>query len=75
MTSSASNFNHHIALNGSQRKIHNGQSPLKYRSPNSQGGSMRSRGPFVTQVTIREHVPTTNAHSPSNAVIASTSKV
>ncbi|XP_055303490.1 partitioning defective 3 homolog isoform X3 [Sitodiplosis mosellana] len=75
MTSPPSNFNHHIALNGSQRKIHNGQSPLKYRSPGSQGGSMRNRGPFVTQVTIREHVQPNNGHSPSNAVIASTSKV
>lgn len=75
-TSPASNFNHHIALNGSQRKIHNGQSPQKYRSPNAQSGSMRNRGPFVTQVTIREHVAQpNNIHSPSNAVAASASKV
>lgn len=76
MTSPACNFNHHIALNGSQRKIHNGQSPQKYRSPNAQGGSMRNRGPFVTQVTIREHVAQpNNIHSPSNAVTATASKV
>lgn len=75
MTSPPTNFNHHIALNGSQRKIHNGHAATKYRSPNGHGGSVRSRGPFVTQVTIREqHSQPNNAHSPSNAV-TSASKV
>lgn len=76
VTTSPSNFNHHIALNGSQRKIQNGQSPLKWRTPNGNGSSMRSRGPFVTQVTIREQVPLTNGHSPKTPnIVASASKV
>lgn len=79
-TNSPSQFNHHIALNGSQRKIHaNGHTPLKYRSPNGgHNSSIRSRGPFVTQVTIREHSQPpslhTSASAPSNGV-TSTSKV
>lgn len=73
MTSPASNFNHHVALNGSQRKIHNGQSPLKYRTPNGHGGSTRSRGPFVTQVNIGQS--TGNPHSPPSNGITNASKV
>lgn len=43
----------------SQRKHVNGPSPMKWSSPNGSmpGGSGRSRGPFVTQVTIRETQP------------------
>lgn len=75
VTTSPPNFNHHIALNGSQRKIHNGQSPMKYRSPNGHNSSIRSRGPFVTQVTIREqHSQPGNPHTSPNAV-TSASKV
>lgn len=78
-TTSPPHFNHHIALNGSQRKIHNGQTPLKYRSPNGHNSSIRSRGPFVTQVTIREHSqPPTNSHkssTPSSNGVTSTSKI
>lgn len=68
-TNSPSQFNHHIALNGSQRKIHNGQTPLKYRSPNGgHNSSIRSRGPFVTQVTIREqHSQPTNFHTSASS--------
>lgn len=71
------NFNHHISLNGSQRKIHNGQSPMKWRSPNAaSNGSMRNRGPFVTQVTIREHIQSNATNSPpSSNNITSASKV
>lgn len=78
VATSPSNFNHHIALNGSQRKINqNGQTPIKWRTPNHNRNSIRNRGPFVTQVTIREQIPTTNGHpskSP-NSIATNASKV
>lgn len=50
---------------------------MKWRSPNAaNNGSMRNRGPFVTQVTIREHIQSNATNSPpSSNNITSASKV
>lgn len=75
-----SNFSQHSSRNNSQRKIGERGSPMKWNSPgnNSFNGSGRSRGPFVTQVTIREQQqqqPSQGHHIPSNHIPSPTSKV
>lgn len=46
---------HNGSSGGSQRSSSRKQSPMKWSSPTGiAGGSGRSRGPFITQVTIRE---------------------
>lgn len=48
-------FNHQNGHRKYNSAAMRGASPMKWHSPgNSIGGSGRSRGPFVTQVTIRD---------------------
>lgn len=81
ITIATSTFNHGgHAINGSQRRTSAGNPmPYKIRSPNTpnnHNSSIRSRGPFVTQVTIREPIVSNLAHkSPSTNIVTSASKV
>lgn len=72
-------FNHQStnAIQNGHRKLNGasmgGPSPMKWHSPgNSIGGSGRSRGPFVTQVTIRDppanHISNHLAQQPASKV-------
>lgn len=78
ITIATSTFNHGHALNGSHRRTSGGsQGPYKNRLPHTpNNSSIRSRGPFVTHVTIREPNVSKLAHSatPTN-IITSASKV
>lgn len=89
ITIATSTFNHGHAMNGSQRRTSGGGGsgsghpmPYKVRSPNTPNNHnssirSRSRGPFVTQVTIREPIVSSLGHtSPSTTnIVTSASKV